>query len=64
MCNIQEILAYVKDSKEDTLEKLVKELQERPKTLADYKRLTVTQWQKLHGPASVFVFKYLKCSLI
>ena len=53
------LLDAVKNLKEDSLEKLVKELEQRPKKLDVYKKLTESQWDKLYGPASIFVFNHL-----
>ena len=53
------LLDAVKELKEDSLDKLVKELEQRPKNLDVYKKLTRDDWKELYGPASIFVFNHL-----
>ena len=53
------ILEAVKDLKEDSLDKLVKELEQRPKNLDVYKKRTEAQWKELYGSAGIDVFNYL-----
>ena len=44
-----QLLTHVKDLKEDSLDKLVEELEQRPKKLDVYKKRTEAQWKELFG---------------
>ena len=53
------LLEAVKDLKEDSLDKLVKELEQRPKNLDVYKKRTRDDWKELYGSSGIDVFNYL-----
>ena len=53
------LLDAVKDLKEDSLDKLVKELEQRPKRIDAYKRRTRDDWEKYFGLPGIDIFNYL-----
>ena len=53
------LLEAVKDLKEDSLDKLVKELEQRPKKLDVYKKRTEVQWKELYGDVGIDIFNHL-----
>jgi len=53
------LIEFVKDLNEDSLDKLIEELEKKPKKVSVYYKRSETQWEKLYGPPGIDIYNEL-----
>lgn len=56
---IESLLVFVKELEEDSLAKLVEELEKKPNKLAVYYKRSEAQWERLYGPPGIDIYNEL-----
>ena len=57
--DIPSLIEFVKELNEDTLEPLIKELEQKPKKFSVYNKRTEAHWEKYYGLPGVDIHTFL-----